>query len=280
MDNRCFIVGDAGGTGTQWRVVNGTDIKQFETIGFNAYTHNLDDLKESIHQIFGEEIVTNIPTFFYAAGVDTVEQKKSITTFLSGIFGKNVFVENDLVGVARALCGKDEGSVCILGTGANACFYDGANVNKVSASLGYVLGDEGSGAYLGKKLMTGVFRKQFSKNIIEAFQNEYNLTSHEVIQRIYHEPRPNHFLASFAAFIFKNKNHPEIFQLILKSFHDFFEAFFPVKDHFDKPFHFSGSIAFHFSDILREVGSEQGVYIKNIVQSPIAGLVLYHQKYD
>ena len=128
--------------------------------------------------------------------------------------------------------------------------------------------------------MMGVFREQFSKSIIQAFQKEFDLTSHDVIQRIYHQPRPNHFLASFGSFILQHKNHPEIFRLVQKSFHDFFDAFFVGKNHLAAPFHFSGSIAFHFSDILREVGSERGIYIKNIIQSPIAGLVLYHQKYD
>jgi N-acetylglucosamine kinase-like BadF-type ATPase len=280
MANQSFIVGDAGGTGTQWRVVNGSDIKQFETIGYNAYTHNLDDLKVSIQQTFGEEIDKNTPVFFYAAGIDTAQQQKSTIAFLSDIFGKNVSVENDLVGVARSLCGKESGNVCILGTGSNACFYDGESVNKVSASLGYVLGDEGSGAYMGKKLMMGVFREQFSLEINELFHKQFKLTSHDVIKRIYHQPKPNHFLASFSTFIYTHRNQPDLYRMIQRSFNDFFDAFFSHKKHFDKPFHFSGSIAYYFSDMLREVGTERGIHIKNIVQSPIAGLALYHQTYD
>lgn len=275
-----FIVGDAGGTGTQWRVLKGGDIQQFETIGFNAYTHNLEDLKTSITQTFGEEIEPNIPVYFYAAGVDTKHQAEDVRSEFTEIFGSNIHIENDLVGVARSLCGREEGNVCILGTGSNACYYNGHKVNKVSASLGYVLGDEGSGAYLGKKLMMGIFREQFSKEIITRFQEKYSLTSHEVIQRIYHEPRPNHFLASFGTFIYENRNHPEIHQLITRAFNDFFDAFFHKSENKEKPFHFSGSIAYYFSDILRQMGTERGYLIKKIVQSPIAGLVLYHQQYD
>lgn len=275
-----FIVGDAGGTGTQWRVVKNGDIQQYETVGFNAYTHNLEELKESIIASFGNEIESGIPVYFYAAGIDTVQQSKEVQNSLSALFGSHVQAYNDLVGVARSLCGKEEGNVCILGTGANACYYDGEKVNKVSASLGYVLGDEGSGAYMGKKLMMRVFREQLSKEIIDLFQEKYNLTSHKVIQRIYHQPQPNHFLASFSTFIHEHRNKPEIHQLITDAFNDFFEAFYQNSDKVDKPFYFSGSIAYFFSDLLRQVGNERGILIKNIVQSPIAGLVLYHQQYD
>ena len=271
-----FIIADAGGTSTQWRVVVNGNIEQFETIGFNAYTHNLDDLKTSIRQTLGADTF-HTPTYFYAAGVDTLEQQKRVTESLSELFNDHLEVDNDLVGVARSLCGRDKGNVCILGTGSNACYYDGQHVSKVSSSLGYVLGDEGSGAYLGKKLMMGVFREHFGKEIITSFQHEYHLTSHEVIQRIYHEPRPNHFLASFATFIHKNKANPEMYALIKNAFEDYFDAFFSHSKEAETPFSFSGSIAWYFSDILREVAVSRGYFIKNIVQSPIAGLVLFHQ---
>lgn len=274
-----FIVGDAGGTSTQWRVVEGGNIQQFETIGFNAYTHNIDDLKSNILEIFGKKIEKELPVHFYSAGVDTDRQAEKVRKELSELFGHEVHVANDLLGVARSLCGKEEGNVCIMGTGANACFYDGQQVNKVSASLGYVLGDEGSGAYLGKKLMTGVFREQLPREVIDNFQEKYDLTSHQAIERIYHQPRPNHFLASFATFVYENRNHPDIYRLISSSLNDFFDAFFYSSEYHTKAFHFSGSIAYYFSDILREVGNERGFLIKNIVQSPVAGLVLYHQQY-
>ncbi|SNT11353.1 BadF-type ATPase [Ekhidna lutea] len=280
MASKSFIIGDAGGTSTQWRVVKNGEIQQFETIGFNAYTHNFHDLKGSIQETFGKEIESNVPTFFYAAGVDTDEQRAEVTESLEDIFGAYVEVENDLIGVARSLCGKEEGNVCILGTGSNACYYDGLSVNKVSASLGYVLGDEGSGAYMGKKLMMGVFRGYFSEEIISEFQEEFGLTSHDVIQRIYHEPRPNHFLASFSRFIGQRKSHPEIYGLISDSFQEFFNSFFFKEERTHLPFYFSGSIAYHYSDILRQVASDKGYSIKTIAQSPIAGLVLYHQQYE
>ena len=240
-----FIVADAGGTSTQWRVITDNKINQYETIGFNAYTHNLDDLKTSIRQTLGADTFS-IPTFFYAAGVDTKEQQEAVTKSLSDIFEGKLLVDNDLVGVARSLCGREEGNVCILGTGSNACYYDGRNVSKVSASLGYVLGDEGSGAYLGKKLMMGVFREHFSNEIVQSFQKQYKLTSHDVIQRIYHQARPNHFLASFATFVHDNRSNVEMHLLIKEAFEDYFDAFFKNSDKAKVPFSFSGSIAWFF----------------------------------
>lgn len=280
MANRTYIIGDAGGTATQWRIVNNGDISQYETVGFNAYTHSIGDLMSSIEDTFGSKVSSNIPTFFYSAGIDTNEQASEVQVALSNVFGQQVYAYNDLVGVARSLCGKTEGNVCILGTGANACYYNGTNVSKVGSSLGYVLGDEGSGAYLGKKLLASVFRKQIAKEIIEAFDNQFSLTSHQVIKRIYDQPRPNHFLASFAPFIFENRNHPDVYNIVRSSFENFFDAFYCENKNLDIPFYFSGSIAFYFSDLLRQVGIDRGIVIKNIIQSPISGLVLYHQQYD
>ena len=273
--NNSFIIGDAGGNATQWRVVVSGEISQYETIGFNAYTHNLNDLKTSIEQTLGPETL-NLPTFLYAAGIGTQEQKEVVTSSLSDLFTGILSVENDLVGVARGLCGREEGNACILGTGSNACYYDGVEVSTVSASLGYVLGDEGSGADLGKRLLAKVFRGQFKKELLEAFDASFHLTSHEVIKRIYYQERPNHFLSSFAPFVREYINDPEIYALVKESFECFFEAFFKNAAHLEAPFSFSGSIAWYFGDILRAVASEKGLYVKNVVQSPIAGLVLYH----
>ncbi len=278
MRGKSCIVGDAGGTSTQWRIIEDGNISQYETVGFNAYTHKIEDLKQSILETFKEKIDSSNPTYLYAAGVDTQEQRLETCKALQDVFGDSLIVENDLVGVARSLCGKESGNVCILGTGSNACLYDGNKVDKVGASLGYVLGDEGSGAHLGKNLMVGVYRNRFSKKIIECFQEQYHLTSHEAIQKIYNQLKPNHFLASFAPFVFEHRSDPEMHQMIFKSFKDFFNAYFGEKIETTLAFHFSGSIAWYFSDILRAVGSEIGITIGNIVQSPISGLALYHQK--
>ena len=279
MNSHACIIGDAGGTSTDWRIVENEVIEQYKTSGFNAYTHSIEDFRADIIQTFGEKIEKGTPTYLYAAGVDTSEQSTEVIERLKSVFGDGLHVENDLLGVARSVCGKSPGNVCILGTGANACYYDGVGVDKVGASLGYVLGDEGSGAYLGKKLLAGVFRNRFSKKILKDFMEEFDLTAHNAIQRIYNQPKPNHFLASFATFIFNHRNERDMHDMIHQCFEDFFAAFFGDSLESDLPFSFAGSIAWYFSDILREVGKNCGVHIENIVQSPIAGLALYHQEY-
>lgn len=276
MKEHAFIVGDAGGTSTQWRIVRGEVISQFSTVGFNAYTHKVDDLIRDIYDRIGAELSGITHVYLYAAGVDVLSQKKETEEKLSSVFDAKPQVENDLLGVARSLCGTSEGNVCILGTGANACYYDGETVDKVGASLGYILGDEGSGAYLGKKMLAKIFRGQIDKSIVKMFNDNFNLTSHNVIEILYNQPKPNHFLASFANFIASHKNHPDVYEMIYGAFQDFFNAFFPKGS--NQAFHFSGSIAYYFSDILRQVGSDSGIRIKNVVESPIAGLVLYHKE--
>ena len=273
MSNQSFLVGDAGGTSTDWRLFQDDRISQFKTSGFNAYLSNLDSLIEDIKdQPFRFEEIER--TFFYAAGIETSEQKKLVLEKLGKLL-PNIKVENDLLGVARSLCGNDQGYIGILGTGSNACSYDGEKVDKVSASLGYILGDEGSGGNMGKRLLAKVFRKQLEQSLIDAFQDEFKLSSNIALETLYNHPSPNQYLASFSRFIERHKNHPEIYQLIYSSFNLFFDAFFPnVKD---LSIHFCGSIAHYFSDILRQVAIDRSFQIQNIVQSPIAGLVLYHQ---
>jgi N-acetylglucosamine kinase-like BadF-type ATPase len=274
-----FIVGDAGGTKTEWRAYLDGEIHQFNSHGFNAYTHDLGDFKANISQNLSEVLGKDIPAYLYAAGVDTQEQKEQAEKELGDLFKHRLTIENDLLGAAKSLCGDKSGNVCILGTGSNACHYNGVSVNKVSASLGYVLGDEGSGAYLGKKLLKLIFREQVSTEISSSFQDQFKLNSHIAIQKIYNEPKPNHFLASFATFIHSNQHHPEIYQLIYDSFSEFFQAFLSKSGYAKEECYFSGSIAHYFSNILRQVGVDKGFSIRNIVESPISGLVLYHQEH-
>ena len=277
--NSSFIVGDAGGTGTQWRIVKDGNISQAKTVGFNAYTHDIEVLKKDIIETVVPLGRDSSKIFFYAAGVDIDEQKQEAKLQLQSVFEGEVYVENDLLGAAKSLCGIDPGYIGIIGTGSNACVYDGKKVDKVSASLGYILGDEGSGAYLGKLLLKKIFRSQIDKAVIQSFQDKFNMTSHDVITKLYNEEMPNHFLASFALFMSEHKSRPEVYQLIQQSFHDYLTAFFPNIEG-NIPLHFSGSIAFYFSDILRQVCQDKGFAVGNIVESPISGLVLYHQNYE
>ncbi len=273
---KSFVVGDAGGSSTDWRVLRKGKIEHYKTAGFNAFTHKIETLIEEIKKVFDPKIF-KLPIYFYAAGIHSESQKSVVEKALAEIFTSKIFVEHDMIGVARAVSGRLAGYVGILGTGANACYYDGKSVTSLSYSFGYVLGDEGSGAYLGKKLIQGVFRGNLDQKVVAKFEARYQLSADEVIQRIYDKPKPNHFLASFSDFIFSNRSNPDIYNLVKTSFEEYFDAFFGTIKNKNIPLNFAGSIAWHFSDILRDVAIEKGFILKTVVQSPIARLALYHQ---
>jgi len=270
MSNR-ILVGDAGGTSTSWRFIDGNKIEQYNSGGFNYTTHSLLNFRKEIEALH----IKPVRTYLYIAGADTPDQRKIIEQELEEVLGK-VKVENDLLGAARSVLGSEEGYICILGTGSNASYYDGTEVQKVSASLGYLLGDEGSGAYMGKQLLKGMFRNQFDLDIINAFKDYHQLSIADTIKHIYDQEKPNIYLASFSRFIGEHKDHPQIYQLIYESFKTFFSEFFGERK-IDLPIHFVGSIAHHYSGILRQVGADLNFTISSIVDSPIAGLALYHK---
>lgn len=273
MTTRSILIGDAGGTCTDWRLIKGDKIQQFSTGGFNLFTHSVRDFKKEIE---GLELEGLDEVYIYAAGADTDLQRKQLSKELKEVFGIDARVENDLLGAARATCGLDRGYVAILGTGANASYYNGTNVEKVSASLGYILGDEGSGAYLGKQLLKGVYRSMFSEEILSKFQERFHLPVDQAISTIYASDKPNQYLASFVPFIAEVKHNAEIYKLIYDAFGAFFDAFFDGKK-LELPIHFVGSIAYHFSDILRQVIMDRKFQVGTIIASPIAGLLLHHR---
>lgn len=269
---KSILIGDAGGSSTSWRLIKADGvIEQFRTDGFNYSTHSLEAFVQELTQLDRQADEVHL----YMAGADTEEQRSLIARELRVIWG-NVAIENDLLGAARAVLGKHEGYACILGTGANASFYDGKNVEKVSASLGYLLGDEGSGAYIGKQFLREALRGNFEQGLMDQFHRYHSISVADTIKELHTHKKPNTYLASFCQFIGSHKDHPQVYHLIYKSFSDFFHAFFG-EGGVKLPVNFVGSIAYHFSDILRQVGSDLGYSVHTILESPIAGLVLYHQ---
>lgn len=271
---KSILIGDAGGSKTDWRLIKDDQITQYSTVGFNAFTHSISAFKESISENIDERQIDQL--FLYCAGADTDDQRNEVARELSEIFKSEIKVENDLLGAARATCGHEKGYACILGTGANASYYDGNQMEKVSASLGYVLGDEGSGAYLGRKLLKGIYRNQLSAEVISSFMDEFALPVDEAIRSIYGAEKPNQYLATFVPFILSQKADGSIYQLITEAFSEFFKEFLSSADK-NLKVHFSGSVAYHFSDILRQVASDLNYIIGTIIDSPISGLVLYHK---
>ena len=216
--------------------------------------------------------------FFYGAGCTEVEQCIVVEDALAPVFpDARVKVENDLLGAARALCGHQEGIACILGTGSNSCYYDGKKITDNVPSLGYILGDEGSGAHIGKKLLKEVMALSAPADIRQLFSDKFNYTRVDILTHLYNHEMPSRFLSSFMLFINENIGHPFIRNLVLDSFRDFFILqVMKYPKYLQVPVCCTGSVAFYFSDILKEAAKEKGIEINKITQSPVDGLIEYH----
>ena len=192
-------------------------------------------------------------------------------------------VESDMLGAARGLCGRQPGIVAILGTGSNSCYYDGRDLHPGIPALGYILGDEGSGAYIGKRLVGDIFKKQLPQDICQLFFDETHETQANIIQRVYRTSLPNRYLASFSPFCARHREHPAIHAFLLDCFDQFFQRnILPLNAKLStlnpKPttIHFVGSIALYYKQELSEAAARYGFTVGTIMQSPLDGMLAYH----
>lgn len=277
-----ILIADSGGSKTDWRFIDSHGrISQASAPGFNPYYQPIEDLKKSVKEIIVPKTGNSVSKiFFYGAGVSSPKNQQTIrTAFLE--FFPEAFIEIgwDLLAAARALCGHEPGIACIMGTGSNSCLYDGENIVDNVANLGWILADEGSGAYMGKILLVDYLRKKLPANLAKSFQERFPFTREEFLEKVYQEEKPSAFLGSFTKFIFHHLKEPYCYSLVYRSFEEFYENnVMKYENYQNLKVHFTGSIAFYFSDILRQVANDKGITVKNILEGPIAGLTLYHQK--
>lgn len=277
-----IIIADSGGSKIDWRFLkeDGT-IDQAHSPGFNPYYQPLNDL----NIIVDEHLVPRVKEpvskiFYYGTGVSSEKNQLIIQEAFARYWPKaKIEIGWDLLAAARALCGREPGIACILGTGSNSCLYDGKEIVDNVANLGWILADEGSGTYIGKKFIFDYFRKDIPETLAKQFQARYPWSREEVLEKVYQGERPGAFLASFAKFIFQHLKEPYCYQLVYNSFADFYQNnVMKYENYKNTKVHFTGSIAFYFSDVLRQVANDKGLTVKNILEGPIAGLTLYHQK--
>lgn len=278
-----ILIAESGSSKTDWRYIDGEgNISQMKTLGINPYFQD----EESIYLEIQSKIQSNIndlvsEIFYYGTGVTNLEKAEIIKNALLRLFpNANIEVKDDIIAAARSLCINEPGIACILGTGANTCVFDGQTIVAQIPPLGFWLGDEGSGGYLGKQLITKYLRKELPAEIEEKFIKRFGkLERTEILEKAYKQSFPNRYFASFSKFLFDNRAAPEIYMLIYESFLIFFEKSVLKYPDFQKyKVHFTGSVAFYYSDILRKAAVKCGVTIGVILESPIAGLVLFHKK--
>jgi len=276
------IIADSGGSKIDWRLLkkDGT-IGQASSTGFNPYYQPLDHLKKIIQDSLLPQVHETVSKiFYYGTGVSSDKNVQSIQALFAEHFPQATSeVGWDLLAAARALCGHEPGIACILGTGSNSCLYDGEKITYNVANLGWILADEGSGTYMGKRLVFDYFRHEMPESVAKQFHARFPWTREEVLEKVYQLEKPGAFLASFAKFIFQHLKKPYCYQLAYKSLSDFFENnVMKYPNYKNLKVHFTGSIGFYFSDVLRQVANDKGITVKNILEGPIAGLTLYHQK--
>ena len=276
-----ILIADSGSTKTDWAVVDhGEILQRIFTKGTNPFFQTEEEICQEIQDnllphIQGETLEA---VYFYGAGCgfpDKIEMVHRAITRHLNVSGP-VEVSTDMLAAARALCGHEPGIACILGTGANSCYYDGKEIVANVSPLGFILGDEGSGAYLGKLLVGDLLKNQMGTELKEKFLTQYNLTPAEIIDRVYRKPFPNRFLASLSPFLNEHIAEPCVKSLVLNAFKSFLKRNVMQYDYQGKKVHFIGSIAYYYQTVLAEALEEMHLELGTIIKSPMEGLVTYH----
>lgn len=276
-----ILLADSGSTKTDWGLVeNGKLVKRLRTSGMNPFQMSEEAITEEIKTHLVPELPGTVldEVHFYGAGC-TKEKQPIVERALRANLTINgeCEVASDMLGAARGICGHKPGIACILGTGSNSCSYDGKNLVKNVSPLGFILGDEGSGAVLGKLLVGDVLKNQMPETVIKRFFEKYKLTSAEIIDRVYRQPKPNTFLASFVPFLEENIDEPKIYNLVKESFRSFLRRNVMQYDGWQTlPIGFNGSIAKIYKKPLLEALEEEGMHLGRIIQAPMEAMVEYH----
>jgi len=274
------LIADSGSTKTKWHLFAdsisvATDC---ETSGINPFFQQSSEIVKTLQQEFSltREKVTSV--YFYGAGAANELKKEELYNALHSFFGINqIFIASDLLGAAHSLCGESEGIVAILGTGSNSCYYDGKAIVSNVSPLGYILGDEGSGAVLGKKLLADVLKNQLPQQLIKLFFETYQTSMAEILENVYRKPYPNRYMASFTRFLFNHQKESAVRKLIYDSFLEFYTRNVAQYDNaYELPVHFTGSIAWHFRSILEEAAMAGNFKVGVVTADPMKGLINYH----
>ncbi|MBW0178473.1 N-acetylglucosamine kinase [Sediminibacterium sp.] len=276
------LIADSGATKCEWCVLdNGKKAKTIITQGISPYFLTGPQITELLEK----ELIPKLKkfqvkeVFFYGTGLANPKNVTIVKSVLKKLFPTaKTEVQNDLLAAARALCGKNKGVACILGTGANSCFYNGKKMVKNSPGLGYVLGDEGSGAYLGKKVIQYYLYNTYDEELRASFEKKFQVTTMEILENVYKKPLANRYLASFAIFLAENRGHYMIENIIEDGLNDFFFThLYKYRESWTHPIHFVGSIAFGFKDVLKDLCNTYELELGRVLKAPMQGLIEYHR---
>jgi N-acetylglucosamine kinase-like BadF-type ATPase len=274
------LIADSGATKAEWVLLYNGEKQTLFTQGISPYFLNTDQIATLVEDELATKLHHRLPgeVHYYGTGCSNPVNAKSVKKALSRVFpGAAVHVNTDLMAAARAICGKEKGVACILGTGSNSCYYNGKSIVKNSPGIGYVLGDEGSGAYLGKKVIQYYLYNTFDEDLRARFDARFVTTSVEILDNVYKKPLPNRYLAGFAMFLAENRGHYMIENIIEDGLNDFFfQHLCKYNEIWKFPVSFVGSVADGFKDVIRQLCDSYEFDLGTNMKNPMAGLIKYH----
>lgn len=274
------LIADSGSTKVDWRAIKDDgSIVEISTEGINPVFITPEEIVKILSQKLLPVIGPGVKyVYFYGAGVVSPQLIATLSESFKKVFPESeTFAASDVLAAARALCGHNPGIACIMGTGSNSCFYDGENIAKNVRAGGFILGDEASGGVLGKKLISDFIKGLLPAHIQAEFDKRYDLDYMKVVEKVYKQPMPSRFLASFAPFINEFIADPYMENLVNTSFDEFFKRNISQYDYKNHTVNFVGSIAFYFKDKLVAAAERNGMKVGRVLKTPIEGLVEYHK---
>lgn len=274
------LIADSGSTKTEWCLLNGKRKTIILSQGMSPYFITGTQMEEIIVKEVQPDLkkVNVEEIYFYGTGCSNPENARIVKKALKNIFaGAKISVDTDVAGAAKGLCGDEKGIACILGTGSSSCYYNGKRIVKNSPGLGYILGDEGSGAYLGKKVIQHFLYNIFDGDLRARFDAKFVTTANEILNAVYKEPLANRYLATFAIFLAENRGNYMIENIIEDGFNDFFHMqIAKYAESATLPIHFTGGVAFGFRDVLAQMCKNNQLQLGNVFKNPMEGLIKYH----
>ncbi len=274
------LIADSGATKAEWCLVGGGKRRTIVTQVISPYFLNTMQITSLLQKELQPKLrnAKINEVYYYGTGCANPANARSVKKALNTVFPvAGVEVNHDLMAAARALCGRKKGIACILGTGSNSCYYNGKKIVRNSPGLGYVLGDEGSGAYLGKKVIQYYLYGTFDDELRGRFDLAYMTNAAEILEQVYKKPLPNRYLAGFAKFLAENRGHYMIENIIEDGLNDFFfNHLRNYRESYHFPVSFTGSVAFGFNDVLQQLCDSYGFELGQVLKAPMEGLITYH----
>lgn len=275
------LIAESSTTRTDWALVEGAEIVEHAyTTGLNPYFQSRREISHSIRlelpEVFFRRKLEHV--YFYGAGCANTEKCKIMESSLVAQFKTPVTVESDLLGAARGLLVREPGLACILSTGSNSCLYNGLEIEKTVAPLGFILGDEGSGAYMGKRMIADMLKGLAPHDLTEAFFEKNNVTPNMLLDEVYSNKLPSKLLSQYSVFLWENLDNSYCYRLVYNAFMEFFTRNIISYDYTGIPLSFVGSVCVMYQPILLKVASDFGAQIKKIIRNSMPGLVAYHSE--